>query len=86
MVSMFKAQLMIDWEELKMSPSMANTKNSEIEKRLYKLWKKQGSQALRRKYVVLRNTLTISLRSAKKHFFKTLNTSDQKLFWKTVLC
>ena len=57
-----------------MSPSMANTK----------LWKKQGSQALRRKYIVLRNTLTISLRSAKKHFFRTLNTSDQKLFWKTV--
>ena len=35
-------------------------------------------------YIVLRNTLTILLRSAKKHFFRNLNTSDQKLFWNTV--
>ena len=39
------------------------------------MWKKQGSQTLRREYTVLRNTLAILLKSAKKHFFRNLNTS-----------
>ena len=35
-------------------------------------------------YIVVRSTLTILLRSVKEHFFRYFNTSDQKLFWKTV--
>ena len=50
----------------------------------FKAWKKQKLPFVRTKYKSTRNSLTKILKSARRDFFRNLDTSDQKLFWKTV--
>ena len=52
--------------------------------KLFRAWRQSGSLTLRRKYIALRNSLTNLLKSAKKSFFRNVNTTDQKRFWKSV--
>ena len=52
--------------------------------KLFRAWRQSGSLTLRRKYIALRNSLTNLLKSAKKSFFRNVNTTDQKCFWKSV--
>ena len=61
------------------SISLARKKNTS-----FKAWKKQKLPFVRTKYKSTRNSLTKILKSARRDFFRNLDTSDQKLFWKTV--
>ena len=70
-----------------MEECMANTKNTNSdkeEKQSIQNLEKKGSITLRRKYIAVRNILPKLLKSAKKNFFRNLNTSDQKLFFHTL--
>ena len=66
---------------------MADKHNHIIGKKenaLFKSWKKQGHPSLHTKYKLARNGLSKILKRARRDFFRILDVSDPKLFWKTV--
>ena len=53
-------------------------------KSLYKYWRRYGGSDLHRKYKIIRNKVISMLRAAKRYFFRNINMTNSKLFWKTV--